>query len=295
MSLTNDMLNNLEKRRSLNDESAVLFGGLEATASNKSYYFTYFLYFIAILVVIGALGRGFYLAWQHAKSPVVKPAPIIIKPAPVYFHIPKRQQPVIPVETPAPISIQDKAVLLYQAALAFIAQNQTSAAIEKLRDVIQIEPTYQDARVALATLYLENNLIVDAKQLLTDGLAIQPDNLQLTLLLARALTMQGHDHAALIALGSIADIAGNNSTYIELLASIQASLGHYADAIPLYQALLHQDPSNDRWLVGLAVADEHIGQNAAALTAYQKANATGQLPLNLQSFVTDRMRALGGQ
>lgn len=306
MSLTNDMLKNLEKRRSLNNDHTSLLDGLESTASRPSHFISA-IYIFVILVFVGICVGIFYMPLHFFKLSAVPTKPIIIPPAPINTHLkfpPKKATPVIspktqntpiaPVKTQVQTSTQDQAIQLYQAALAYIAQNQISAAIEKLKNVIQLVPTYQDARVTLATLYLENNEAARAIQLLTDGLAIEPHHVPLTLLFARALMMQGNDRAALIALNDIADVASNNSDYTDLLAAVQESLGHYSEAISLYQALLHDNPTNTRWLISLGVALEKTGQKEDALRIYQKANTIGSLPPNLQNYVTDRIRDLGG-
>lgn len=313
MSLTNDMLNNLAKRHLSNKDSEFLLNGVEATASNKLYYVTYFFYIIAAFILFGApIGvyyfTSYYLQTHSAHptsitfkipnasfpaKPKIMPQSAPIQIAPAKTETPKPVQ-VEPIKTSVQEPVQDQVIQQYQEALALIAQNQTSAATEKLKNIINMVPNYQDARATLATVYLENNEVGRATQLLTDGLAISPNNFPLTLLFARSLAMQGRNQAALLALDNIANIAGNNSTYIDLLASIQESLGHYSDAISLYKTLLHDNPTNVRWLIGLGVALEHVGQNDAALSAYQKANAIGQLPPDLQNYVTRHIHALGG-
>jgi len=307
VSLTNDMLKNLEKRRSLNSDKESLFHDLEVVKTQRS-YLAIMTYIFFIFILLGFFTAIFYIALHYFQSRVVSTAPMIMKAPVVSWHklkpmipppaqsdqyTPSLKQPVkqaVEVKT----TPQDQIVEMYQAALAFIAQNQLSAAIEKLRSVILLAPDYQDARVTLATVYLENNAVADALPILSDGLTIQPNNIALTLLFARALAMQGHYHAALHALNGISDVAGNNGTYIDLLASVQESLGYYSEAIPLYRSLLTQDPSNTRWLIGLGMALEHTGQTDEALDIYKKSNGMGLLPPGLQAYVTSRIHDLGG-
>lgn len=346
MSLTNDMLNNLEKRRSLTIDRESIFSGIEATASNRSYYTTYVLYVFLALMLSAATINFLHAGLRYLQLRETHPAPEIIKIPVMHFkvppkipatHAPSAAVPAHPVPTqntpsaakptviaapanPAPVqntssavsptamaasgeippvktvaaeSIQNQLTQQYQEAMTLISQNQILPAIQKLKYIVGFEPGYQDARTALATLYLQNNQVSHAIQVLTDGLALEPNNLPLTLLFARALVMQGHNQAALLALKNVASNAGNNSAYVDLLASVQESLGNYSEAVSLYQSLLRQDPNNNRWLIGLGTALEHTGQRSAALNAYQKANADGQLPPDLQNYVTNRIHDLG--
>lgn len=199
------------------------------------------------------------------------------------------------LKTPVQESVQDIITQRYQDAINLAAQNQISSAIEKLKSITRIYPNYQDARLALATLYLKNNDRSDAVRLLADGLTLDPDNVPITLLYARALMMGHHNADALSALNTIHDIANNNSTYIDLLASVQQSLGNYSQAISAYQSLLNQNPANPRWLINLGVSLEKNNQKTDALAAYKKADATGELPSDLQSYVRQRIHYLSGE
>ena len=294
MSLTNDMLNHLEKRRTLSENNA-LFGDLEVTASNKSYYFTYAAYIGVVFLVIAIISCIFNFNLHHSTMITVQTQ---LKIPAMHFATTKKDSAdntqAAAVKTPASVSRADQAIQTYQDAMALLSQNQTTAAIEKLENVLDIMPSFQDARTSLATLYIENNDLADATQLLKDGLNLEPDNLQLSLLLARTQMMGGNNQAALTTLNSISDAAGNNATFVDLLAAVQASLGNYSEAISLYQALLKQDPTNDRWLISLGDALAKNNQKSDALAAYQKANTIGELPADLQSYVSKRIHDLGG-
>ncbi len=317
MSLTNDMLNNLDKRRTAKSGSSLLLNSLESTTSNPSYYLTYGFYLLSVIALIGLVVGLFYANLHQLKPqarPVIMKAPLppkmsrlpgTLTATSAAISLPLSNTIAISaspnnvsadalLKTPVQEPMQDRMNQLYQDALNLIAQNQRPAAIQQLQLLTQQFPTFQEARVTLATVYLENNDSVRATTLLNNGLMLAPKDVSLTLLYARALLMENHATEALQTITTIADTAGDNSTYVDLLASIQQALGHYSDAIPLYQALLAQDPSNSRWLVSLAVSFEKDGQNDAALSAYKKADTAGQLPANLQSYVAQHIRDLGG-
>jgi len=335
MSLTNDMLLNLEKQRtSKTNEYGFVLGGLKSTASNAGYYLTYGIYLAAILFLFGIIVNIFYFEMSQDRSHLIQAKSFIIK-TPIMPV--KKVRPVDPqltsqpfedhanmltsgndamlplqaqtniiqninanssealLKTPIQESVQDVITQRYQDAINLAAQNQISAAISKLKSIIRIYPDYQDARLALATLYLKNNDLTDSVRILADGLTLDPNNVPITLLYARALIMGHHNADALRALNTIQDIAGNNNAYVDLLASVQQSLGNYSQAIFLYQRLLHQDPANARWLINLAISLEKNNQKSDALTAYKKAEVTGQLPADLQIYVAQRVHYLSGE
>ncbi len=293
MSLTNDMLNNLDKRQRLNSEQQPLLETLETTVPDKSHRYktpaTYTLIFLIIFVLLAGI---FYINRHHLRSENSVSTPIIIKapPLPSIPH-PKldnppmvQKQPIPPVLSPT----QDD----YQEALALIAQNHFSEAIPLLQNLVQRSPKDHEARVALATLYLQKNDTQRATKLLSEGLQLEGENIPLTLLLARTLIMENKNQEALKTLNSIADFAQNDLSYVELLAAVQASLEHYPEAIALYQALLNREPNNGRWLIGLGASLEGNGQKNEAINVYKKARAETQLPLDLQTYVADRLHDL---
>jgi len=316
MSLTNDILIELEKERFFKKQNELLLHKVKNTASNQLYYLTYGVYIAAILFFLAISAGIFYWSLHHAKSPVTSPQTFIIKTPVIPVKTP--QNTTLPTEArlisspaalpqntntavaapslkvPVQESVQDIIDQRYQDAVNLIAQNQISAAISELKSIIRIYPTYQDARLALATLYLKNNDITDAVRLLADGLVLDPGNIPITLLDARALMTEHQNADALRALNTIADSAGNDPAYLDLFASVQEALGNYAKAISLYQTLLTQDPANARWLINLGISFEKNNQKSAALTAYKKAEAAGQLPPELQSYVMRRIHYLSG-
>jgi len=290
VSLTNDMLNNLAKRHSLSRNNQLLLNDATTNASNKSYYASYVIFILFLILLLATPVIIFYIENDYIEShhaiatPVVAPHPVAIQ---------KNAVPTALVKTAVPESSQDQATELYQQALTLISQNEISAATEKLSRILEIQPSYTDARGALATLYLENNETDAAISVLRKGLVKDPNNLPLTLLYARAMIMQNRNQDALLALDNVANAAGNDTTYLELLANVQESLGHYADAVSLYKSLLQNNPANDRWLVSLGVALENTGDKLAALDAYKRANNSGELPPDLQNYVTGRIQNLG--
>ncbi|EKD74228.1 MAG: hypothetical protein ACD_45C00027G0002 [uncultured bacterium] len=311
MSLTNDMLNSLDRRFSLSNNRESPLNGLEVIASNKPYYITYGLTMLILFIAIAGIFYGslHYFKASQTTSPAIivralprptprphdipnnlsQSAPAATVIVPPDLMTPAMDEAAALLKTPVQESNQDKIHQVYQDALSLIEQNQTPAAMQKLRILIQAFPEYQDARIALVTLYLQNHEIKNAIKALSNGLTLHAGDATLTLLYARALMMENHDQDALQVLNNISTEAKNTVPYIDLLASVEQSLGHYVESISLYHTLLSQEPNNSRWLISLAISLENSGHKEAALQTYKKIDLAGQLPLDLQSYVTRRI------
>lgn len=326
MSLTNDMLKNLEKNNRISDHNAALFDGLAPAPSNKLYYA---ICSALVVFVLCLCAETFYYFDHHeygvetvVPRPVLKSPPLSvfiqqhnaemaakaliqpvvttaapplapIKPAVANLTAAPVAEVGVPVKTPE--SAGSSLDASYQDALSLLEQNQEPAAIEKLNDILNRNPEYTHARITLATIYLEHNNLETATNILSEGVQLQPQNIDLNLLLARTMVSAGHSQKALHVLNNIATVDAADPFYLELLAEINQSLGNDEKAISLYQNLLEQDPSNARWIVGLAISYEHDHQIPQALDAYQKANASPQLSPELQSFVAKRISQLNAK
>ena len=184
---------------------------------------------------------------------------------------------------------------LYQQALTLLQQHEEVAAVEKLKEILNRNPEYESARITLATLYLQHDAPDTAIHLLSQGVQLNPQSINVNLLLARTLQSEGHSQEALRVLHNLSAIDADDVVYRELLAGISQSLGDHEKAVGLYQDLLRQDPQNARWLTGLGIALEDDHQTIEALDAFQRANSAPDLSPELQSFVTQQIQLLKGK
>ena len=295
MSLTNDMLKNLEKTSSIDRKETTLFEGISPVVSRRFDVFLYALLFIFLLCV----GVELFYFFNRASN-TLSVSPNVMRPPTIPLMTKSPTPTPSPSPTPSltPLVIKPHTETLnatYQDALQLLQKNEETLAMAKLNDILNRNPEYEAARMTLATLYLQHKATARATHLLSEGVQLNPQSVNINLLLARSLQSEGQSQSALRVLHNIAAIDSGDVVYRELLAEISQALGDDEKAIALYQDLLKREPDNARWLTGLGIALEGDHQAIAALDAYQRANISADLSPELQDFVTNRIQLLNGK
>lgn len=145
----------------------------------------------------------------------------------------------------------------YNEALDLVNQGNIQGAKELLQMVVTQHASYIPARILLANLFVQQG---DPQQALIILQGIQPQP-------------------------NIQDDPG----YYNLLAEIYRQLNQPKIAVNIYQQLLSMDANNGSWWVGLGMCFEALDQLAAAKEAYQKAQATRNLPPVLLDFIAKKL------
>jgi tetratricopeptide (TPR) repeat protein len=159
------------------------------------------------------------------------------------------------VKTPSLYSSQDsEQTHEYNIALDLISQHELNKAKQILEKEVRKYPLFEEARVALAEIYLNQN---QSQQALT------------------VLTFMNITDA------SIAD----HVDYYTVLAESYRQSGNYNEAVKTYQALLNFGPDNAVWWTGLGLCLEEMGRKNDAQSAYLKAQSLGNLPPELNGLV----------
>ncbi|MBF0435917.1 MAG: hypothetical protein HQL77_11170 [Magnetococcales bacterium] len=83
--------------------------------------------------------------------------------------------------------------------------------------------------------------------------------------------------------------------YLATLAALEHRRGAHHRALGIYQRLLLRDPSRSQWLLGLALAQDRLGQGGEALGTYRKSIAGQQLTGEALGFVLGRIDFLTRQ
>ncbi len=203
---------------------------------------------------------------------------------------------VSPHTTPANIiktpAIQTVLSEQYQLALNDIEKNNYEAAILRLNALLKTDPSYKDARTSLVALYLNNGEQREAEKMINEGMQLSSNYAPFIELKARILDLKGKTQQALDLLHTISPPINENPDYHALIAALYEQHNDDALAIDTYKQLININPHNGNWWFGLAVSYEKTNQNKAAMTAYKRAMAEGQLNPDSNQYLQTHLQAL---
>lgn len=131
----------------------------------------------------------------------------------------------------------------------------------------------------------------EAIALLEAGLRRSPDP-ALAKALGRLLLETGDARRAAVVLAKQPPAVRDDPAYTALLAAAWQQSGQPAQAAAAYQALLRHDSTVAQWWLGLAVAQQALGEKANALTSFRRARAAGGLAAGVLAYVDERIATL---
>jgi len=183
----------------------------------------------------------------------------------------------------------------YGRALADLQDGRMTEALAALQAALRIDPGHDAARQTLVGLLVEANRPDDAMRELESGLARDPRQPALAMLLARLQIERGG--SGIETLTRSLPYAGNGTAesaeYHAFLAGALQRQGRQREAAEQYQQALRTMPGNGVWWMGLGISLQADKRNAEALDAFQKARASVGLSAELQAFVERRLQQLG--
>ena len=329
MSLINQMLKDLEKRRSRDLETSPSLNqniSWETEPNNRSVnWFNYLVGFILVilLVVVG------YLLWerssQNTTTLVTAPPPAVIQPEIKVKKAAVKKQPVkqkvkelilvkndseesvedsIDVEelddsppvklkkTHRPLNSKQLAELAYQKGYGFLQQGRMHQGKESLRKALSLYIPHIKAREMLAGIYIKSGHFVNAAELLNEGVKIVPEYPLFAQLYARVLLEQKNPKLAIKILEQGSARMNVEPDYYALLAATYQRVKNHKKAIELYLQLVKVRSNEGVWWLGLGISLEKSGKSKEALEAYQRAQQTGRLKAGLIKFTNNRVSAL---
>ena len=180
----------------------------------------------------------------------------------------------------------------YQNAVKLAEAGDKQAAIASLTKLLSYYPDYDDARVALAAITLENGNVILARKIIDDGLAMSPDYLPLIELKARLLTSEGKVKEALMVLQSEQPLITEAPDYHALIAALYNRQSNYSLSAEIYKKLVIINPHAGSWWFGLGVSLDKLGRNQDAVYAYTKAATEGRLNAQAMAFLQSRLQTL---
>ena len=329
MSLINQMLKDLEKRRSQDLETSPSFNkniSWETEPNNRSVnWFNYLvgIIFVILLVVVG------YLLWERSSQNTTTLAttspPAVVQPKVKVKKVAVKKQPVkqkikevilvknnsedivedsIDVEelddsppvklkkTHRPLNTKQLAEIAYQEGYEFLQQGRMHQGKESLRKALSLYIPHIKAREMLAGIYIKSGHFVNAAELLNEGVKIVPEYPLFAQLYARVLLEQKNPKLAIKILEQGTARMNVEPDYYALLAATYQRVKNHKKAIELYLQLVKVRSNQGVWWLGLGISLEKSGKNKEALEAYQRAQQTGRLKAGLIKFTNNRVSAL---
>lgn len=203
-----------------------------------------------------------------------------------------------PAAKPAKISVSRRQLTtgelvdkkLVQAEKAIAASN-ISKAETLYEDILLLDPDNKHTRKQLAALWFGRQAYQPALNLLSQGLAIDPEDSEFRLMQARIYLTNENYPAALKVLKGHENSA--DKEYPVLLASVAQEVGDFKTAINAYEILLQLQPQNGRWWLGSAIAHDSSGDFSSAKEAYQQAISKNDLTKSSADFAVQRLLELG--
>ncbi len=164
----------------------------------------------------------------------------------------------------------------YLKALEYIKQEQPKAAILELRNAIQIDEKYADARYQLGLLYLEENDARNAFQELVRAANLDHNNLDANLKAAELYLITRKNDESRKLVERILEKAPNHQDGLALLANLELIEGNFDEALEALDKIGDKVNTSDRFL-------NIKGRIHAARDEFDEAEAAFKKALSLES------------
>lgn len=227
-----------------------------------------------------------------SQSPVANPARVLANKAePVRMNA-----DTTPVKQIKALSSQQRAENEFRRGLQAQQQGRLGEAVQALEQALQWDRQHTAARQTLVAWLLEAGQREEAMRYLKEGLAHDPGQANLAMILARLQVDSGQVGAALATLQRSLPYTLEGADYHAFLAALLQRQQNHKEAIEHYQIALRLKPENALWWMGIGISYQAERHSAAARDAYQRAkNNPGLTPgfgADLQAFVEQRMNQL---
>ena len=189
---------------------------------------------------------------------------------------------------------QDAQAGLKQSINQALREGKTLIAINGLQTLLSHEPEDVRIRKKLASLLFADNRVREAQTILGDGLAAQPQQHDLRLMLARLLAQQNEPKKALSLLLDVSPSLAIHSDFYAYRGALAQRTEEYVQAQQDYQQLVNIEPQKAKWWLGLGIAQDSLGDSASALKSYGQADNEQQLSPEVITFVRQRSNDLVG-
>jgi MSHA biogenesis protein MshN len=221
----------------------------------------------------------------EAPLPAAPPAPVETAEAAVgeTLGIEKRIRPLRP---------EQLAEQHYQQGYRLLQRRDQAGAEKMWREALRIDPRHIPSREGLAGLYLSRSSNIEAADLLSEGLKHHPGHGPFATLYARLQVENGQLDTAINVLEQALAQQTQNADFLAFLAALYQRQKAFDKSIATYQQALRLQPHQGVWWMGMGISLESAGKPGEAITAFNEAMQSGNLPPRLRDYVDGRLQAL---
>ena len=187
---------------------------------------------------------------------------------------------------------QERAEGGFRRGVALLNQGRISEAEDELGAALRSYAGHEPARQALVALDLEQGRVDAARQLLQEGLALNPANVRFAAVLARILIERKDYQGALDAANRALEQGQGDAELQAMRGTALQRLGRNADASEAFLASLRAAPQNGSTWMALAISLEAQDKRKEAAEAYRRAAGAGTLGADARTYAEVRARAL---
>lgn len=181
-----------------------------------------------------------------------------------------------------------------EPALELLKENNGPKAELALLEVLGTSPKNHLARVELVKFYLNNNRVSEAEKQLDLGLKADPEYPKYLQMMAIVYDKKDNPEKALDYLSKLPPEKRHNKTTMALFGHLYHQTGQFLLARQQYARLLHYEPNNTVWLLGLSTALDGEGEKRAAIEGYEKLQQNDAIDKSVKDYIQTRLKALKG-
>lgn len=219
-----------------------------------------------------------------ATTPAVEPAPILLAQAT------NETAAVVIDKQVRPATAHERADEGYRKALSALKQKQTEVALIALRNALQEDANHSAVRQTLASILQQQQHYDEAQAVLQEGLRLNEAQAALATQLARLQVERSDLAGAAATLQKHSMTGAGNPDYRALHGVVLQRLGQHQHAIEEYQAALQLAPHAGVWWMGLGFSLEAEGKTSDARQAFVRARSSGNLSVELDKFIEQKLR-----